>query len=282
MEKYTQKTEEIGEKIDWLAYSSKSSENWGFPDYIEDNWKPISPIRNYTHGQKNKQGVLRFWNTVKESQGRSVIFGGSVLPTLGVSQDEFLQWVSSRNVKPTRIDFCVDIIRSNFNVRAVIPQLRAKEVVTHAKQIPLYSDEWTTGFTQYIGTFKSETYTRIYDKAVEQKTDYPWIRIETVYQGDRAEAALQAYLQHHSAASLIRCHVDFPKWRAWNRILRARKSKLHYQKKESATRAWLLSQVSKCIARELLLDDDQQFLFELMDRIREEYRVLSPDDEIDW
>jgi len=282
MEKYDLKTEKLAEGIDWLSYSSKSTEEWGFPSYILDDWKPIHPLQNYTHGQKNKQGVLRFWNTTRDTQGRYVIFGGSVLPTFQEYQQEFLQWVSMKNVKPTRIDFCVDITHSNFNPKAVVSQLRERKVKTHAKAIPKYTDDWLQGFTQYVGLKTSETYTRIYDKKVEQKTDYPWIRIETVYQGQRAEAAFASYIQHKSASSLIKSHVDFPEWRAWNRVLRGRKCKLHYVAKESNTRAWLLSQVCKCIAGELLLDDDQRFLFQLMDRIREEYRVLSPDDEIDW
>lgn len=275
--------EEIGEKIDWLAYSQPSAKDWCFPSYIEDNWKPISPLRHYTHGQENKQGVKRFWSITNPKQGRKVEFGGSVLPSLGENLEEFLHFISLQDVKPTRIDFCVDIIHSKtFNPKSVVSHLRSKKVITHAKQIPKYSDEWMGGFTQYIGRKTSETYTRIYDKAVEQKVPFKWARIETVYQGERAQPALQAYLLHKSAIPLIIAHVDFPQWKQWQRIMSSSKAKLRYQTRQSNTRKWLLNSVSKSIANELLLDDDQSFLFELMDRVREEYKRLSPGYEVDW
>lgn len=276
-------TEEIAEKIDWLAYSQKTNVEWGFPEYIKDKWKPISPLRNYTNGEENEQGVKRFWNTITMTQGKYVVFGGSVLPTLQENQEQFLQWVSSHETKVTRIDFCVDIIRSKtFNPKSVVSHLRAKKVKTHAQSIPKYSDDWKGGFTQYIGKKTSETYTRIYDKGMEQKTDYTWSRIETVYQGERAEAALSAYLLHKSTVPLIRAHVDFPDWKQWNRVMQADKGKLVYEKRISNTRKWLLDSVASSIAKELLLDDDQAFLFELMERVRFEYKALSKDDTIDF
>src|SRR5574340_70598 len=265
----------LSEKIDWLAYSFSSQQDWQFPGYIEDKWKDISPLRNYTNGQENKQGVKRFWNTHKDKQGRFVLLSGSVLPTLEENVEPFLRHVASLDAKPTRIDFCVDITHSNFNPKQVIGQLRSRNVITHAKKIPRYTDDWQKGFTQYVGTKSSETYTRIYDKGVEQKTDFSWTRIETVYQGDRAEAALQAYLLHKSTRPLIRAHVDFPKWKAWGRIMQSDKAKLTIAPKQSNTRRWLMESVCGTIAKELLLDEDQAFLFELIDRIRLEYRTLS-------
>lgn len=283
MGKTGQETEKIAEKIDWLAYSQKTGTEWGFPAYIENQWKPISPLRNYTNGEENKQGIKRFWNTITATQGKYVVFGGSVLPTLQENQEQFLQWVSSNETKVTRIDFCVDVTHSKrFNPKSVVSHLRAKKVKTHAQSIPKYSDDWQGGFTQYIGKKTSETYTRIYDKAVEQGVEYPWTRIETVYQGERAEAALSAYLLHKSTIPLIRSHVDFPEWKEWGRIMRANKSKLLFEKRESNTRRWLLDSVAGSIAKELLLDDDQAFLFELMDRVRREYKRLSPESEVNW
>lgn len=275
--------EEIGEKIDWLAYTQPSTKDWCFPSYIEDNWKPISPLKHYTHGQENKQGVKRFWSITNPKQGRKVEFGGSVLPTLGENLEEFLHFISLQDAKPTRIDFCVDVTHSKtFNPKSVVSHLRSRKVITHAKEIPKFSDDWKGGFTQYIGKKSSETYTRIYDKAVEQKVPFKWARIETVYQGERARPALQAYLLHHSTVPLIKSHVDFPNWREWNRVMHGGKCHVHVEKRLSNTRKWLLDSVAGSIAKELLLDDDQSFLFELMDRVREEYKRLSPGYEVDW
>ena len=278
-----QKTEEIAEKIDWIAYSQKTNIQWGLPPFIEDKWKPIHPLPNYTHGEENNQGVKRFWNTVKTSQGKYVVLSGNAMTNIQEYQQQFMEFLAGWDCKPTRIDYCVDITgKSLFNPKACVTYLRKREVKTHAQQIPKYVDEWQGGFSQYIGKKGSETYTRIYDKKAEQHTDYSWSRIETVYQGERAEASLHAYLLSKSTVSLIRNHVDFPTWRQWNRVMQARKVKLLFNRKQSNTREWLLGTVATSIAKELLLDDDQQFLFDMIGRVREEYKRLTGDEDIDW
>lgn len=60
------------------------------------------------------------------------------------------------------------------------------------------------------------------------------------------------------------------------------KEKLIITPHSTATRKWLLETVSKTIAKELLLDDDQSFLFDLMGRIKDEYKRLANGSELDW
>lgn len=278
----TSEIEVLREKIDWLAYTHKNSVDWQFPDYISTNWKPISPLRNYTNGEENKQGIKRFWNTIRADQGRMVILGGSVLDTLGEKREDFVSFTGGMDNKITRVDYCLDITGGTFNPITAVSHLRNHEVITHATKIPRIQDDWEGGFSQYVGKKTSETYTRIYDKAAEQKQSGKWTRIETVYQGDRAEASLQAYLLHRSTRKLILAHVDFPKWRAWRRIMQGDKAKLIVSPRQSNTRTWLLEQVAPTIARELLLDGDQSFLFELLNRIRDEYKRLEPKNVIEW
>lgn len=279
----TQKSEILREKIDWIAYSQKSRTEWDFPPFIDDKWKPISPLRNYTNGQENSQGVKRFWNMAREDQGKYVVLDGLSLDTLGENRLELYSFTAGLDNKITRVDYCLDIIGGSFNPFTVVSHLRNRNVITHAREIPRIQDDWKGGFSQYVGKKGSETYTRIYDKAAEQKQTGKWSRIETVYQGDRAEASLQAYLLHKSTRPLIRAHVDFPKWKAWQRVMSGDKAKLIVAPRETATRKWLLEQVSKSVAKELLLDDDQSFLFDFMERIKLEYRNLTKNDnDIDW
>lgn len=278
----SQKTEVLREKIDWLAYSQKTSTEWQFPDFISDRWKPISPLRNYTNGEENSQGVKRFWNTMRMDQGKLIVLGGSSLDMLGENRENFAQFTGEMDNKVTRVDYCLDILDGTFNPLTCISHLRNREVITHARTIPRIQDDWKGGFSQYVGTKASETYTRIYDKAAEQKQTGRWTRVETVYQGDRAEASLQAYLLHKSCRKLILAHVDFPKWKAWRRVMLGNKEKLIITPHSTATRKWLLETVSKTIAKELLLDDDQSFLFDLMGRIKDEYKRLANGSELDW
>lgn len=277
------KTEILAEKIDWLAYTLKSNEGWAFCEGIDDKWKQVSPLRNYTHGEENKQGIRRYWNTVSARQGRQVVCSGGVLSSGDFPTEELLNSVFTSDAKATRIDFCLDVMHSDFKPQSCVTHLRTNNCTTHARSIPRIADDWQGGFTQYVGTKTSETYTRIYDKQAEQKTDYSWVRVETVYQGARAEPALQAYLQHKSTRRLILAHVDFPKWKAWRRVMSGDKAKLNYAPRVSATRKWLLGQVSKSVAKELAQDEDEAFLFEFIDKVREEWRELTGiDEEISW
>lgn len=276
-------TEILAEKIDWIAYTQKNSVDWNYPAYISDKWKKISPLRNYTHGEENQQGVKRFWNIIRADQGRMTIMDGCASSILGENREEFLCWLNQMDARPTRLDYSLDITHSNFNARGCVQHLRNGLVRTHSQSALQVHDEFKGGFTQYLGTKTSETYTRIYDKAMEQKTDFSWTRVETVYQGARAEASLAAYLQHKSVRPLILAHVDFPKWRAWQRVMSGNVAKLAIPFRETRTRAWLLSQVAKSIAREIAMDEDQKFLFELIDRVRFEYKMLTKDkQDVDW
>jgi len=279
----TQKQEILAEKIDWIAYTQKNNVEWQFPDYISSKWKKINPLRNYTHGEENQQGVKRFWNIVRVDQGRMVMLDGGASGILGENREQFLYWLSQMDAKPTRLDYALDITHSNFKPKGCIAHLRNGNVRTHAQSAMQVTDEFKGGFTQYLGTKTSETYTRIYDKSVEQKTDYSWTRIETVYQGDRAETSLQTYLQHKSVKPLILAHVDFPKWGAWKRVMQGTVAKLHVPPRETRTRAWLLSQVAKSIAREIAMDEDQSFWFELAEKVRYEYQMLTKNETgVDW
>lgn len=215
-------------------------------------------------------------------QGRKVEWSGSTLNYTEEQLSRLFSFVSQMDNKVTRVDYCLDIFGQSFEPSGCVRHIKNRDIITHAQSAIINKDWMKGGFTQYVGTKSSETYTRIYDKAAEQKIEGRWSRVETVYQGDRAEASLQAYLQHKSTRPLIRAHVEFPKWKAWKRVMVGDKAKLTVATRRSNTRHWLLEQVAPAIAKELLLDDDQTFLFEMLDRIKGEYRRLSDRNDIYW
>jgi len=265
----------LSEKIDWIAYSQAVTLEWDFPDYIDTHWKDVRPLRNYTHGQENKQGVRRYWNVERASQGRFVVLPGVASGILQEYQSNFLQWVSTTDRKATRIDYAIDITHSQFRPSAVRRHLLNGDARTHALSALRTGDIFTEGDTQYVGKKSSETYTRIYDKSVEQKTDFEWVRVETVYQGERANPSLQAYCECKSTRALIKRHVDFPNWRDWCAIMSGDVAQFTVPLKETATRAWLLGQVAQAMAKELIRDEEHSFWFEFQDRVKWELDRLE-------
>lgn len=265
----------LSEKIDWTAYTQPYAMDWDFPPQIDNHWKDTKCLPHYNKAQENPQGVRRYWHTENLRQGRYVVLDGVSSGILRECQLDVLEWVNTGGRKATRIDFALDILHSDFHPRMVRRRLERGEAVTHAQSFLTMDDLSTRGFTQYVGRKQSETYTRIYDKAIEQGASYSWIRVETVYQGERARPALQAFCEGKSTRPLIRAHVDFPKWRDWQQLFTGSVVKLQTPQKETRTREWLLSTVSKSIAKELTMDDDHQFWFQMIEAIGKELALLG-------
>lgn len=273
----------LSEKIDWVAYSQANSFEWDLPPYIDNHWKKIYPLKNYTNGEENKQGVRRYWNTEIMSQGKHVVMSGTASGILQENLSPFLQWLISTGRKPTRVDYSVDVTHSKLKAETANTHVKKREIITHAQSARVVTDEFKGGFTQYLGTKSSETYTRIYDKSKEQNTDYGWVRFETVYQGDRAAPSVQAYLQCASTRPLIKSHVDFPRWEDFGRIMSGDIVKLVVSPKPTNTRHWLLTQVAKSMASELSRDEEHGLWFEFIQAIQVELVELGREREYtDW
>jgi hypothetical protein len=276
----TLKNAVLSEKIDWIAYSQATNLDWNYPSYIDDHWKEVRPVRGYDHGQENKQGVKRFWNVEHPSQGRFTVLPGAASATLLENQLEFLQFINTTDRKATRIDYAIDILHSKFVPKLARQHLLAGEAVTHAQTAIQTGDIYTKGDTQYVGKKSSETYTRIYDKASEQKSDAAWTRIETIYQGDRAKPSLASYCEHQSTRSLIKTHVDFPTWKDWQAIMSSPVVNIKIAPKQTATRAWLLDTVAKSMASELARDESHEFWFEWMQRVKLELSKMEENNNL--
>jgi len=266
---------EIAEKIDYIAYSQAFHLEFDFPDYIDRHWKEIPNIAHYNKAEENKQGVRRYWNTENAAQGKRVVLAGQASATLQDDQFGFLQWILNTGRKPTRIDYAVDVLHSKFTPQVVRRHLLAGEAVTHARSKLRNGELIEDGDTQYIGRKKSETYTKVYDKRAEQKVDFQWTRVETTYQGERALPSLREYCICKSTRPLIKRHIDFPKWRDWLQIMSRDVVEFSIPQRETATRAWLLGQVAKAIAKELYRDEDHLLWFDLQNAVKAELDRLA-------
>jgi len=265
----------LAEKIDWIAYSQKMYLDWEFPQYIDNYWKEIRPLQFYDHGEENKQGVKRYWSKEHPEQGRRVVLAGQSSAILQENQFAFLQWINTTERKATRIDYALDITHSRLTPQVVRRHLLNGEAVTHAKSLLRVGELINEGDTQYVGRKSSETYTRIYDKGAEQKTDFQWLRVETIYQGERARPSLETYCQCKSTRPLIARHIDFPEWKDWIQIMSRNVVQFSVPPHETATRSWLLGQVAQAMAKELHRDEDHIFWFDFQQAVQNELDRLE-------
>lgn len=276
-------TETVSQKYDWLAFTVPFYKDLTWQEFITANWKQIQPIAHFSDGMENTQGIRVYWHKTRPQMGKHVIVSGSVLATIQEHATDFLAHIVDSGYKVTRIDFAVDIMHSDFNPRNASYHLQKGQAKTHAKKAPKWADALDIGYTQYIGKKTSETYCRIYDKGAEMGVNFRWVRVETVYGGDRALPAAKTYLQSGDCRSMVQAFIDFPKWRKWRFIMASQTVKVRAIQKQSNTRDWLLGQVTKSLAKEMTLDDDQEFYLTFIQRVREEYlRLTSNKDDIDF
>jgi len=271
--------EQVSEKCDWIAFTVPFYKDLNWPNFVDANWKEIRSIRNYNKGLGNTQGVKLFWHDTRASQGKHIILSGSTLTRLGEHTLEVLNWIKDAGFRVSRIDLCVDVTHSNFNPRNASYHLEKGQYKSHARSAPKWADSLQSGYTQYVGRKSSETYIRLYDKASEMGVAFNWIRCEIVYQGDRATPALHAYLLHNNVRSMVAGFIRFPQWKKWNCIMQSIPTKIFVPPKETETRAWLMGQVAKSIAKEMAMEDSHEFWLNLVQRIREEYFTITKEED---
>lgn len=176
------------------------------------------------------------------------------------------------NVKYTRIDIACDVLDSDFynviSLHTSCHNFKTKwrkwsEILTHNTK-----NNNVIGRTTYFGSRNSSVYLRIYDKAMEQKEDKDWTRIELEIKSKAAHnlatlinnypldklffMILNNYIEfidRTASSNISRCpRLDF-----WNDFITTDESITIAPKKQeqtiSKTYSWLLKQVSKSIAK---------------------------------
>lgn len=264
----------MNQHCDWISFTVQFYKTISWPIFISQEWKQIPPIAHFANGQENKQGIRLYWSQSRPQQGKHVILSGSVLDMMQGKILDLLNWIMSQEYKVTRIDFAINVLNSNINPRNSSYHLERGQCKTRAKKATTWDDRLCDGFTQYIGRKSSPVFVRIYDKGAEMGTIFKWVRIEIVYGAFKAQKALETYLQMGDCRGMVRAYCDFPKWRKWNAIFNVPLSPVVVSRKITKTRTWLLGQVAKSLAKEMTLDDDNEFYLNFIQRVREEYLSL--------
>jgi DNA relaxase NicK len=152
--------------------------------------------------------------------------------------------------KIRRIDVCLDVIDHKLSLNEIRRQIVAGKAITRAREFPTRGDARYPAGTVYAGMKSGDVYTKIYDKAKEQKQDgADWKRIETTYQGDRAIPASKQYLSGVGIVGLIKGHFDLPDYPKWKKIMSEEPKHVKADKKtESKTAEWLLNAAAHTLA----------------------------------
>ncbi|WP_183360164.1 replication initiation factor domain-containing protein [Geomonas limicola] len=99
----------------------------------------------------------------------------------------------------TRCDLAIDDFHGLLDMEVIGEAITGGLVTANFKKVREYNErERTTGMLTgrgaYFGSRKSEVFIRIYDKALEQRVDQHWVRVELELKGSRANAAMKLVL----------------------------------------------------------------------------------------
>lgn len=227
-----QKPQQIG--IGWFRFTSKHKAL--IPDLL-NYWSAISGDK----WELTPRGLFGYEESYRSAFGASVSFShdrpefcadfrqstlGSIeLPEVHV----FLEYCRSLfECKPTRLDVYVDDSSETLSRKKIVSAANQHNYRTHVRNIRQNNDITGKGdgWTISAGSRSSEAYLRIYDKAAEQKSSEPCVRVELELKSGAAQANLDAIIDskiedlHQIFKGLIRSVIDFVDRKADSNISR--------------------------------------------------------------
>lgn len=208
--------------IGWLSFTAKGE----FPlQEIKKYWSAITNdefpepgkgIFGYDNSQRSALGVL-----VAFSSNRTDVlfqFSQSSLELLPLEDlRAFLTWlVASYQINFTRLDINADDLKGHLTKSKLREAYQANNFRTRSQQrkwIETAPGE-DAGFTLYIGSRRSQTFTRIYDKAAESDLDFFCTRVEVELKAEQAATQIALFINRpvsewaETILSIIRSAVD--------------------------------------------------------------------------
>ena len=170
------------------------------------------PWLELPHGAKGYErcwgcGALRLAVTDRPDMGPCLRLSGTALRELGTDHfygSTLRLWrhlILRFQAKTTRVDFAWDDYHGGIDLPQVEAQARQKLFTGRAQRAQIVWSQTRSekpGLTVSFGSRASQRYCRFYDKAAEQKVDFPWVRVELEVKADTAEKVAAVVLQHNT------------------------------------------------------------------------------------
>lgn len=273
--------------LDYLSATSKQHsinqvlERFAFG--IEfDLWITAKALNGYEHALKHPYGHIVSWNTKRDDMGINVLFTGLPLKELhdrGNNNLEMIRKLFEAEFKFSRIDLAIDI----HGVKVDLEELQRAPRTGSVNKLPVLIKDGPNceeGATLYIGSWQSDKFIRIYDKAGEQELNgILWTRCELVVKGRTATkiAARISIMKDEEVGKFTQgviLGMYNPENEVFQQAMDAEPERVASTKDiNHGTYDWLMSSVSKTLARVILelphRNVEQTFMKEVQKHIRE-------------
>lgn len=232
-----------------------------YPSHWEKTHVEGKPLNGYDVATRYADGRLEMMSTSQVGMGIHLVISGKPLAVLCPSREseiEMVEFFEAQGAKMTRIDLAYDVMDYPLSWPDLWKIVEDKNYECRLRGEPLIEHSPQDGDTVYFGKMKSSAFTRIYDKAKEQKIkDKQWVRVETVFRHGRAQSAVNELKKGVSVCGLIAGHLRIPALAWWNEVMAVEPAKTRLNRVDGDKRLeWLLRSVAPTLAREIDLHGD--------------------------
>lgn len=252
--------------FDWIRVTTKDYNPmdmvrefaWGL-DF--EKWKATKPKSGYSHALLHPWGHSIFWHIDRKEMGVNVMFTGRACNELyenGVDVLALIASLSSRGFRFTRLDLALDVR----DVKIDIVSLLDCEHTGSINNDPVLIQKGKKargGATLYAGSWTSDKFMRIYDKAKERGlTGVLWTRVEIQLAGRTATkvAAQMAVMSEDECGMFTQRLIKGmynPQDATFQSALSGIPQRVSSTKNEDHnTYEWLMSVVAKTLARTIV------------------------------
>lgn len=288
---------EITRKIDWLQYTHHHIDNWTlrlpYANFDEITGKELRPLPRYQKAYELFGGG-RVDVSEDEHQGVQVTLGGGACTEWNVNGVSYQQMISQAVDfgKVVRVDFATDVREdgsTDFCLWELVKQaVETKSYKSKASPGIQIIDKTKGGYSQYFGSYKSDRFTRVYDKAVEsgmlklamEKAGIlpVWTRVEVVTKRDFAHnlASDMKYKGWQQAgASYTKSLLSFPGIEQWEGVISGEDVEITKNpRKEPKFWQWLDNQVLPAMEKKMWdYDDNIRLIQWLSERLNDAHRI---------
>lgn len=180
--------------FDWIRVTTKNHNpmemvrQFAYGLDFED-WKATKPKQGYTHALLHPWGHSILWHIDRSDMGVNVMFTGRAMNELyenGIDVLETIRWFVEQGFKFTRLDLAIDVFGEKIDIVGLLDCNHTGSVNNDPVLIQK-GKKARGGATLYAGSWNSDKFMRIYDKAKERGiTDIVWTRVEVELKGRTA------------------------------------------------------------------------------------------------
>lgn len=247
-----------------------------------ENWKATKPKEGYSHALIHPWGHTIFWHIDRSEMGVNIMFTGRACNELyenGIDVIALIKSLSDRKFRFTRLDLALDVRDVKIDIVGLL-DCEHDGSINNDPVLIMKGKKARGGATLYAGSWKSEKFLRIYDKAKERGLDgVLWTRIEIQLSGRTAtKVACQMSIMSNDECGMFTQRLIKGMYNPDDELFQSALSGTPQRvsstkNEEHNTYEWLMSVVSKSLARTIIelphRDVEETFLKEVRKHIRE-------------